>query len=113
MTVTESRPSGFDAAWVQALTDLEMDVATAEAMLDSDHLPSVAQVAQMAAWQPPADLGPLPAPLLERAQVLADRQRSVAEAITRAMINNRRHLAALDEIHAPPPSRPVYLDVHG
>lgn len=114
MTATEGRPTAdFDAAWVEALTSLEMDVATAEAMLDNDHLPSVEAVARLAAWQPPTGLGPLPASLLDRAQALADRQLSAAEAITRAMIANRRHLAALNEIRATPPSRPVYLDMEG
>ena len=113
MTVADDRAAGFDAAWVEALTTLEMDVATAEAMLDNDHLPSVEAVARMTAWQPPTGLGPLPASLLDRAQALADRQRSVAEAITRAMISNRRHLAALDQMRATPPSRPVYLDLEG
>jgi len=105
--------ASFEAAWVQALADLEMDVATAEAMLDNDHLPSVDDVARLAAWQPRTDLGPLPAALLDRAQVLATRQRSVAEAITRAMVANRRHLAALDQIRAAPPSQPVYVDLEG
>lgn len=113
LTATDGRTAGFDAAWVEALTNLEMDVATAEAMLDSDHLPSVEDVARLAAWQPPVDLGPLPASLLDRAQALATRQRAAAEAITRAMIANRRHLAALDEMRAVPPSRPVYLDLEG
>lgn len=103
----------FDAAWVEALTSLEMDVATAEAMLDSDHMPSVEEVARMAAWQPPTGLGPLPASLLDRARALADRQRAAAEAITRAMIANRRHLTALNEMSARPPSQPVYLDMEG
>ncbi|MCL2467845.1 MAG: hypothetical protein FWF02_04410 [Micrococcales bacterium] len=105
--------TSFDSAWVEALTVLEMDVATAEAMLDNDHLPSVEDVARMAAWQPPADLGPLPASLVDRAQALANHQRAVAEAVTRAMIANRRHVAALDQIRATPPSRPVYVDLEG
>ncbi|MCL2454511.1 MAG: hypothetical protein FWD18_04330 [Micrococcales bacterium] len=103
----------FDVAWVQALESLELDVATAEAMLDSDHLPSVEEVAVMAAWQPPTDLGPLPAPLLDRARALAERQQAAAEKITRAMIVNRRHLAALDQLHPAVPARPVYLDLEG
>jgi len=103
----------FDAAWAQALTSLELDVATAEAMLDHDHLPSVQDVARMAAWKPPTGLGPLPAALVDRAQTLAERQRSAAEAITRAMVANRRHLAALDQMRPTAPSRPVYLDLEG
>ncbi len=114
VTATGGRSAAsFDAAWVEALTSLEMDVATAEAMLDSDHLPSVEAVARLSAWQPPTGLGPLPASLLDRARALADRQRSAAEAITRAMIANRRHLAALSEMSARPPSQPVYLDMEG
>ncbi len=114
MPATDDRSAAdFDAAWVDALTNLEMDVATAEAMLDNDHLPSVEAVAQLAAWRPPTGLGPLPASLQDRAQTLANRQQSAAEAITRAMVANRRHLAALNQIRETPPSRPVYLDMEG
>ncbi|MCL2091182.1 MAG: hypothetical protein FWH11_08185 [Micrococcales bacterium] len=106
-------PVGLDMAWAEALTTLETDVATAEAMLDHDHLPTEEAVARLAAWRPPTGLGPLPTGLLDRAQALADRQRSVVEAITRAMIANRRHMVVLDETSTPPPSPPVYLDAEG
>ncbi|MCL2423279.1 MAG: hypothetical protein FWD11_05205 [Micrococcales bacterium] len=105
--------TSFDAAWVEALTVLEMDVATAEAMLDHDHMPSVEDVARLAAWQPPAGLDALPAPLADRAQVLAQRQRTVAAALASAMLVNRRHRAALDQIRSTSPSQPVYVDLEG
>ena len=113
MTAATGRPADFDAAWVEALAHLELDVATAEAMLDNDHLPSVSDVARLTTWQPPTGLGPLPDALLDRARALADRQREAAEAITRTMVANRRHLAVLDQMSAAPPSRPVYLDLEG
>jgi hypothetical protein len=107
-------PATFDEAWAQALSTLEVDVATAEAMLNTDHLPNPDDVARLAAWRPPVDLGPLPASLLDRARALVARQQATAQAITRAMVVNRRHLHALASLTAPAaPARPVYIDVEG
>ena len=103
----------WDAAWSAALTELELDVATAERMLDNDHLPSVEQIAALAAWQPPAELGPLPAALVDRARALLDRQLAAAAAIGRAMTLNRRQLAAVNALHPAVPARPVFFDFEG
>lgn len=103
----------WDAAWSQALTELELDVMTAERMLDNDHLPSVEEVARLVAWRPPADLGPLPAALADRARALLDRQLATAAALGRALVLNRRQLAAVTALRPTPPARPVFLDIEG
>lgn len=103
----------WDVAWLQALEALEVDVATAERTLAVNHLPSVDEIAVLAAWQVPAGLGPLPAALVDRARALLDRQLVAATAIGRAMTMNRRHLAAIGAMNPVPASRPVYVDVEG
>ncbi|WP_159807576.1 hypothetical protein [Cellulomonas citrea] len=103
----------WDAAWSEALTELEIDVTTAERMLDNDHLPSVDEVARLVAWRPPADLGPLPAALADRARALLDRQLATAAAMGRALVMNRRQLAAVAALAPTPAARPVFLDIEG
>jgi hypothetical protein len=105
--------TAWGTAWSRALEDLELDVLVAERTLDSDHLPSIAQVAALAAWRPPADLGPLPASLADRARALLDRQLAAAAALARAMTMNRRQLAALTALRPVSAARPVFLDIEG
>lgn len=105
--------TGWDTAWCRALEALEMDVAVAERVLDTNHLPSTAEVAALAAWRPPTDLGPLPASLVDRARALLDRQLAAAAAIGRAMTMNRRQLAAISVLRPTPAPRPVFFDVEG
>ena len=65
-------------------------------------------------WRPPADLGPLPAELIERAQELAVAQQNAIAALEHEQTSTRRHLTAL---RAQPQQRnetgPVYLDASG
>ncbi|MCG2802836.1 MAG: hypothetical protein L6311_12170 [Cellulomonas sp.] len=103
----------WDDAWATALATLELDVATAEQLLTVNRLPSVDAVAALAAWRPPADLGPLPASLADRARALLERQLATAVAIGRAMTMNRRQLAAVASIHPSAPERPVFFDLEG
>ncbi|MBU4337492.1 MAG: hypothetical protein KJ548_13100 [Actinobacteria bacterium] len=105
--------TAWDSAWTSALESLELDVAVAERVLDNNHLPSVAEVAALAAWRPPADLGPLPASLADRARALLERQLATAAAIGRAMTMNRRQLAALTALRPVQAARPVFLDLEG
>ena len=103
----------WDVAWLQALGALEVDVATAERTLAINHLPSVDEIAVLAAWRVPAEMGPLPAALVDRARALLDRQLAAATAIGRAMTMNRRHLAAIGAMNPVQAARPVYVDVEG
>lgn len=99
--------------WHEALTALELDVDAAEELLRVAHLPDVAEVARVAAWRPPSDLGPLPAPLLVRAQALLDRQLDVARRTAEAAAVSRRHLAATQALRPAVAEVPVYLDAQG
>jgi hypothetical protein len=103
----------WDTAWAGALATLELDVEVAERILAGDHLPTVEEIARLAAWRVPTDVGPLPASLSDRARALLDRQLAAAAAVGRAMTMNRRHLAAVDALHAAPAPRPVYVDIEG
>jgi hypothetical protein len=105
--VSENAP-GWDAAWVEALDRLELDVDVVETMLRSGD--STAAPMDNMPWRPPALL-PLPEDLRARAVALLDRQLAAAEALTRAMIGNRQHAGLLERIEAGDDGgRPAYLD---
>ncbi|WP_413451444.1 hypothetical protein AA0Y32_16170 [Georgenia phoenicis] len=101
-------PDAFHARWEAALTELELDVAETEAMLAGDHVTPA-----QSPWAPPADLGPLPEPLLERAQQLATRQAEVAQRLSEALVLSRRQARLTEVLKAGGPRRPVYLDAAG
>jgi hypothetical protein len=103
----------WDAAWSAALTELELDVAQAEALLRADHVPAPGQAAAIAPWRPPVHLGPLPASLLTRAQALLDRQLDVSRRIAEAANLSRRQALAAEGMRSRPPAVPVYLDTEG
>jgi hypothetical protein len=94
--------------WVAALAALELDVAEAEANLAHDHLPPAKDP-----WTPPAGLGPLPAALRTRAQVLLERQTEVARQLAEAASMSRRQARAVQAMRAGGPARPVYIDAAG
>lgn len=97
----------WDAAWEAALAELELDVAAAEAMLTLDH---IADAPPRDPWAPPLGLGPLPAPLVDRARTLLDRQIEVGRRLAEAAELSRRHSRAAQALRQAPPSGPVYLD---
>jgi hypothetical protein len=104
----------WDAAWDAALTDLELDVHRAEALLRAVHagaeLPSSQDVLRDR-WDPPRGLGPLPWPLVERARAVLARQQQVAQQLVEATHVNRRHARAANALRDRSVSTPVYLDV--
>lgn len=103
-TVGEGAADGFHAAWVSALEELELDVATAEAQLAAGHL------APPRPWVPKT-LGPLPEELAVRARRLLQRQLDVSAAMAHALQDNRRQLALLERIESGrAPRRPAYVD---
>lgn len=99
--------------WEAALAALELDVDAAEELLRTAHLPDVGEVARVAAWTPPAAMGPLPAALHDRARALLDRQLEVARRVAEAAALSRRHLGAARALRARPAASPVYVDVQG
>ncbi len=96
-------------AWTTALDALELDVATAEAMLDEEH--RAAETAPADPWQPPAGMGPLPLDLRPRADAILARQLAAAEAIAHRLAANRQQAAMVSKIETGERvSRPAYLD---
>lgn len=66
--------------WEETLADLEANVDRVGAVTAPDALPD-AFIDLDVAWVPPADLGPLPDHLRERAALLLSRQLAVAEQL--------------------------------
>jgi len=99
-------------AWAEALSELEMDVAQAEALLAAGRSPEPAAAPDHGRdWSPPAGLGPLPLDLRPRADAILTRQLAAAEQIARALASNRRQAAATARIETGRgPARPAYVD---
>ncbi len=101
----------WEAAWVAALDELELAVADAEEMLAAAHPKT-----PLVPWAPPVGLGPLPAPLEERARTLLARQLAAAQELAAAVVRSRRQLRLAQAVEAMTPTaphRPVYVDVDG
>ncbi|WP_159793710.1 hypothetical protein [Puerhibacterium puerhi] len=109
----QESPNAWDAAWVDALDQLDLDLAAAEQMLAAAHLPPVAAVARAQAWRPPAGIGPLPASLEQRARELLDRQLAVAQRLAEAAAQARRQRVAAEAMRTRSADAPVFLDTQG
>lgn len=109
MTAAVGLAPTWGSAWAAALADLELDVEAAERMLTLDR---IAQ-APPAGWTPPSGLGPLPAPLLDRARALLARQIEVGRRLAEAAELSRRQLAAVQAHRGAAESAPVYIDLAG
>jgi hypothetical protein len=96
----------MSADWTDVLDELERQVTHAERL-------SPASGEQIAAWEPPTVLGPLPPDLVARAQALAERQRSVIERLAPLMAATRQQLEVGRRIGdaTARPAGPVYVDV--
>jgi hypothetical protein len=102
----------WDAAWSQALAELELGVDEAEQLLRAGHAERTAPL-RVVTWQPPSGLGLLPAPLVDRARALHARQLRVAQQLAEAAAHSRRQLRAVEGMRATAESAPVYLDTAG
>ncbi|NHC47089.1 hypothetical protein [Motilibacter aurantiacus] len=103
-----SAPEGdWSTAWVDALTELELQVEQAEAMLRSES----ADLPAPLAWSPP-ELPPIPPDLIERARLVHARQLDVAARMTRRMgdLGKQSTLASRIETGTAGRARPVLLD---
>ncbi|MET0934141.1 MAG: hypothetical protein ABWX56_10530 [Mycetocola sp.] len=91
-----------DSIWAALLDEMESDLAR---NLDPE---------QSNAWVPPADAGPLPPHLFDRARRVFDAQQRAIAVLTGEQASVARHLAALRTVPSPAASgRSVYLDVVG
>jgi hypothetical protein len=104
----------WDAAWSDALTALELDVARAEALLATGLAPEAPLVPQpyRPDWVAPQLDGPLPERLRSRAEAIAARQLRIAEDLSRAIAAARQELRLAERIqaHALDRSTPAFLD---
>jgi hypothetical protein len=91
------------ATWDEALDALEQDLAAQRAAL------TAGQPTAPADFEPPGDLGPLPARLVERARQLLAENQAVAAALQAAMARVERELAATERAAQRPPL-PSFVD---
>ncbi|WP_347059478.1 hypothetical protein ABC795_03355 [Blastococcus sp. HT6-30] len=77
--------------WQQALSDLEGDVLAVEHTLARGRTEEIAAWGQRAEdWVPPAQLGPIPADLRERAASLLQHQLEVAEQLIERITQSQK-----------------------
>ncbi|MGK5679432.1 hypothetical protein [Actinoplanes sp. URMC 104] len=96
-------------AWNEALDELELDVATIEAMLADEHRHAETPPASL--WKPPTELGALPLELKPRADEILTRQLKAAEEIARRMTATRQQMTMTTRIETGEAvKRPVYVD---
>jgi hypothetical protein len=96
-------------AWSEALDELELDVATIEAMLDDEHRNAETPPANL--WKPPTELGALPLELKPRADEILTRQLKAAEEIAQRMTATRQQMTMTRKIETGEAvKRPVYVD---
>lgn len=102
----------WDAAWAEALTTLELDVARAEELLAANGISAADQLVARPDWVAPALSGPLPERMRTRAEAIAARQLRVAEDLSRAIAAARQELRLAERIqaHALDRSTPAFLD---
>ena len=100
----------WDAAWASALERAELDAAEVEALLARIHAEPDHSPEPPAPWSPPPRLGPLPASLAVRAEAVLKRHQRLAEDLTVAITENRRHRRALESLRPREAAAPVYID---
>ncbi|BBH64950.1 hypothetical protein ACTI_16350 [Actinoplanes sp. OR16] len=106
---TGTQAADWRVAWTQALDELEMDVASVEAMLADEHRHAETPPADL--WRPPTELGALPLELKPRADEILTRQLAAAEELARRITASRQQLTMTSRIETGEAvKRPVYLD---
>jgi hypothetical protein len=96
-------------AWATALGELELDVASTEALLADTQRERDLPISDP--WTPPAGLGPLPLDLRPQADALLARQLAVGLAVVRALATTRRQAAVADRLESGQDvPRPSYVD---
>jgi hypothetical protein len=106
--------SAREAAWVQALAEMEGAADRAEDLLRVARSaePDV-DVAVTEPWSTPRGLGPLPVTLAPRAAALVERQRDLVRRTAEQLGEHRRRLRTSDGLRTRAAAAPVYLDVEG
>jgi hypothetical protein len=108
-----TQATDWTQAWTDALTVLELDVASCERLLHAVHAGTQLPDADgtLGSWVPPTNIGPLPETLQERARTVLARQFEVAEALAAAATRSRQQIAFADKVQTGrSPTRPVFVD---
>jgi hypothetical protein len=100
----------WDAAWVEALDRLELDVAATEQLLQALHSDADLPPVTPGEWTAPVGLGPLPAALRERAGALLQRQLETARLVATELATTRRHANAVRAASRRDVVRPLFVD---
>lgn len=106
-------PQDWEAAWTEALAELEVDVAHAESMLAANRTGLVAELNFPGrSWVAPVLAGPVPESLRARAQAVLDRQLRASEELARSIATARRDLLIAERMsaHAADRSTPAFID---
>jgi hypothetical protein len=110
VTDAEAEPV-FRVEWERALARLDLDLDAAEALLAAARTGrEVDLAAALGSWAPPAGIGQLPESMLERAQIVLERQLRVLEDVANAAVHSRRQLEVGRRMSAHEPTRPLYVD---
>lgn len=107
MTSEDAAAAGTPTeAWARALDALEAQIVVGR-QLTEGRSPAVPEP-----WSAPADLGPLPAELLERAGELHARQQALLADLPESIARVRRQLSVTKKVSDATTSarRPVYID---
>jgi len=109
----------FLEAWTAVLNSLESEIDDAVAGdlddIDPDDAALTRRTDALGGWTPPADLGPIPAELVERALRINGRQQDAAAQLTGELRTLRQHRSVLGSVQTAtaPEEKSVYLDVIG
>ena len=87
--------------WLEVLDELERRIAAQRAALD------LGEAGELDAFEPPADLGPLPQTLLDRAALLLAESLDVAEELQGALTFIGQDLAVMRKVTASSGESPV------
>jgi hypothetical protein len=99
----------WHAAWVAALDELELDLDTAQALLEE--VRRGRETPAVDPWSPPPGLGPLPLDLAPRADAILTRQLHMAAELAAGISHNRRQATVASRLeHGRGAARPAYLD---
>ncbi|KAA1417715.1 hypothetical protein F0U44_15590 [Nocardioides humilatus] len=93
-------------SWEDVLDRLESDVTCLEAMRAGAPRPEPCD------WEPPSNLGPMPADLVLRARDLQMRQHAVIGQLNATLIENRQQARVTQNFRSATgaPERPAYVD---
>lgn len=99
------------AEWEAALTQLDLDLDAAEALLAATRGgPDADTVQALGSWTPPAGIGRLPDSLQERAQAVLARQLRVIEDVAHAAVRSRQQLEVSRRMAPAQPATPLFVD---